>query len=174
MPVDVNEMIFRFSGGTSNTDKDLSYGGDMSSTAGPTDNTLHNLFDRVSGAENAANTDEVRCLYILNTDASITAENVRLWVESETTHTGEDVEIALDLAGLNGTADTVTDAYTLPSPPVSWTDASGVGSAIAVGNIPAGQKYAFWIKRNTNNAAAYNDYTTVLKIDWDTAAQSHK
>jgi hypothetical protein len=166
-----SEILLRLSGGTSNTDPNLSIGGDMSSTTVITDNTLHNLYDKVSGAESSAGATEYRCFYVYNSNSSLTYQSAKIWIDSETSHSGEDIEIGLDLAGLNGTADTIADAYTAPDPAVTFADATGEGAALTLGNIPATNKYAVWVKRVTDaSTAAYDNYTTVIKVRGDTSA----
>jgi hypothetical protein len=171
MAISATDILLRLSGGASNSDVNLSIGGAMSTTTVITDNTLHNLFDKVTGAESTAGATEYRCFYVLNNHGSLTYQTAKIYIDSEDTHTGEDVEIGLDLAGVNGTADTIADAYTDPSPAVTFSDASGVGNALTIGNIPFGQYQAIWVKRVTTAAtAAYDDYGIVIKVVGDTAA----
>ena len=171
MAISASDILLRLSGGASNTDPNLSFGGIMSTTTVITDNTLHNLFDKVTGAESTAGATEYRCFYVLNNHGSLTYQSAKIYIDSEDTHSGEDVEIGLDLAGLDGTADTIADAYTAPDPAVTFSDASGVGNALTLGNIPFGQKYAVWVKRvTTASTAAYDDYGIVIKVVGDTAA----
>jgi len=59
------------SGGAGNSDPNASLGGVISSTA-ITDDSLHNIFDYVSGSEASAGDDEVRAIYVKNGD-SVTA-----------------------------------------------------------------------------------------------------
>lgn len=171
MAIQDTDILLRLSGGTGNTDPNLSFGDAMSSTTVIVDNTLHNLYDKVTGAESSAGATEYRCFYVLNNHATLTLQSAKIWIDSETTHTGEDIEIGLDLSGLNGTADTIADAYTAPDPAVTFSDATGEGAALTLGNIPATQKYAIWVKRTTSaSTAAYDNYTTVIKVRGDTSA----
>lgn len=169
MAIQSTDIILRLSGGASNTDPNACLGGVMSTTTAIVDNTLHNLFDKVTGAESTAGEEEYRGFYILNNHGTLTLESAKIWVDSETTHTGEDFEIALCDEGVNVTMETIGDAYTAPSGP-TFGDATGEGAALSLGDIAAGQRYGIWVKRTTDPAtAAKNNYTIVLKIKGDTA-----
>ena len=46
-----------------------------------------------------------------------------------------------------------------------------VGNALSIGNIPAGQTKAIWVKRIVSAAAAaYNADSVVIRVEGDTAA----
>lgn len=155
------------SGGASNSDQNASLGGIISSTE-VVDNTLHNLFDEVTGDEHTAGETNYRCIYFKNNSAE-TAYNSKLWIESNSTGADSAITIGLDLAGLNGTADTIADEDTAPSPAVTFSTANGQSNALQLGDIPAGQKYGIWIKRviTAGSTPQAND-TAVLKCYVDT------
>lgn len=62
------DVKFFLSGGAGNSDPNASLGGVMSSTE-VVDNTLHNLFDYVSGTEAGAGDTEYRAIYLKNTNS---------------------------------------------------------------------------------------------------------
>jgi hypothetical protein len=54
---------------------------------------------------------------------------------------------------------------------VSFSAPSSFGTALNIGNIPAGQHKAIWIKRIVNaGAAAYNSDTATITVQCDTSA----
>jgi hypothetical protein len=57
--------------------------GDQISTTQWTGGTLHDLFDAISGPENAANTVDYRCVFFHNNNASNPWENAVAWLSSE-------------------------------------------------------------------------------------------
>jgi hypothetical protein len=170
MPIADTDIHCRFSGGAGNSDPNASLGGAKSSTS-ITDNTLHNLFDVVSGAESTSGNTEYRGFYVHNNHGSLTMQSSKIWIDSESVHTGVNVRIGLDLAGLNGTMDTIADEDTAPSPAVTFSEAATEGAALSLGNIPFSQHYGIWLERIINAAtAAFNNYTVVIKVKCDTAA----
>jgi len=163
------DILIRLSGGAANADPNLSLGGAMSST-NLVDNTLHNLFDKVTGPESTAGRTEYRCCYVLNNHGSLNLEGAVIWIDSETTHTGANVQIALDGNGLNVNAEgPVASEITAPSGE-TFVEAASVGAALSLGTIPFGQKYAFWLKRIIGaGTLAKNNYSVVIKVKGDTA-----
>jgi hypothetical protein len=75
----------------------------MSSTAWA-GGTLHDLFDVISGDENAASDVEYRCIYIRNNHATLTWPSPVVWVSAETAG-GANIAIGLDPAGGRGWLD---------------------------------------------------------------------
>lgn len=155
------------SGGTGNTSPDASLGGVISTTA-VVDDTLHNLFDEVTGDEHTAGETNYRCIYFKN-DSAETAYNAKLWIESNSTGVDSAITIGLDLGGLNATADTIADEDTAPDPAVTFSTAAGQANALQLGDIPTGQVYSIWIKRViTSGSTPQANDTAVLKCYIDT------
>ena len=168
MAVLSTDLKFFLSGGALNADPNASLGGVISATE-VVDDTLNNLFADVSGAEHAVGSTKYRCIYLVNDSASI-AYNVKLYIDSNTTAVDDTINIGKDLAGVDGTADTIANEDTAPDPAVTFTTADGYANAIDLGDIPAGQKYAFWIKRIVSAGdTAQADNEATLKVAIDTA-----
>ena len=168
MPITSTDIKFRLSGGGSNTDPNASLGGAKSSTEIGTG--LHNLFDLVSSAETTAGDTEYRCFYVHNAHATLALENAVIYIQSNTPSADTSVEIAVGSAAVNGTEQTVANESTAPTG-VTFSSAANLGAALALGNIPAGQHRAVWVKRIVNaGAAAYNDDQATLRVQGDTAA----
>src|SRR5215207_649976 len=105
MPIADADIQVRLTGGSGNSNKDLSLGGVMSSTAWA-GGTLHDLFDVVSGDENAASENEYRCVFVRNNNGSLTwGPNIKAWL-SAVTAAGADIAIGLDPAGVGNGATT--------------------------------------------------------------------
>ncbi len=168
MAVESTDVKIRLSGGAANAVLDASLGGAKSSVEVGTG--LHNLFDAVSGAEAAAGDTEYRCVYIHNAHATLAMQGTKIWVSSNTPSPGTTAEIALGASAINGTETAVANEGTAPSGPV-FSAPAVEGSALVIGDIPAGQHKAIWIKRIVSAAAAaYANDTFSLTIKWDTAA----
>ena len=168
MPIISTDIVYRLSGGASNTDVNASLGGAKSSTSVGTG--LHNLFDVVGSAEAATGDTEYRCVYVHNNHGTLTMQSAKIWISSNTPSTDTSVEIALGSSAVNGTETSVANENTAPSGPTFSAPASE-GAALSIGDIPAGQHKAVWIKRIVNaGAAAYNSDGCTLTTKCDTAA----
>jgi hypothetical protein len=171
MPIATTDLLIRLSGGSGNTDPNLSLGGVMSTTTVVTDNVTHNLFDQVDGTESSAGDTEYRGVYLLNNHGSLTAQNVRVYISSNTASADTNIQIALAGEGLNATMETIANENTAPAGEVFNDVPVSYATGLNMGNIPFGQRYGLWIKRIVNSAAAaVNDDAVTIKYDCDTAA----
>lgn len=146
MPIASSDIDFLLSGGSSNSDPDASLGGVISSTE-VDDNVDNNLFDDVSGAEHTAGDVEYRCIYVKNSHGSLTLTDAVVWIQSDTSGADSDISIAVGTAAVNGTEQTVANESTAPTG-VTWSDAAtSRATGLALGDLPAGQHKAVWIRR---------------------------
>lgn len=151
MPVTATDLKAYLSGGASNTDKNASIGGIISSTL-ITDNVVANLFDNVSYAESVAGDIEYRCFYLKNTNGTDTVTAVLAWIQSQTPSGSTVIAIGLDPAGVGngsttGVAATPADENTAPSGVTFSTSPVDAASGLAIGTMTAGQAIAIWIRR---------------------------
>jgi hypothetical protein len=169
MAILTTDIQAKLSGGAANSDVNASLGGAISSVS-ITDATLSNLFDQVSSAEASAGDTEYRCYYFKNAHGTLTLQNSVVWIDTNTPATDTSVEIALAGEGVNGTAETIANESTAPVGE-TFTAPASKGAGLAVGDIPAGQHIAVWVKRIINAAAAANNLDNVIiRIEGDTAA----
>lgn len=144
------------------------------STTEVTDATLHNLFDIITGDENAASTVDYRCIFIHNAHASLTLVGPVVWIYSQTAN-GATATIAVDstaasaIGSSSAQALEVADELTAPTGP-SFTGPTSKGTGLALGDIAAGYCKAIWIKRTAANSAALDLDGVVLRVEGDTAA----
>ena len=165
MAIQSTDIVYRLSGGASNSDPAASLGGAKSSTAAGT-----NIFDNVSSSEASAGDVEHRCIYVHNAHGSLTLQGARVWIQSNTPSTDTTVAIALAGEGVNGTAETVGNESTAPSGE-SFTTPTDYAGGLVIGDIPSGQHQGIWIRRTVSaSAAAYNNDGFTLRVQGDTAA----
>lgn len=146
MPIASSDIKYRLSGGAANSDPNASLGGAKSSVE-VVDNTDNNLFDDVSGAEHTAGDVEYRAIYVHNAHATLTLTSALVWIQSDTSGADSDISIAVGTAAVNGTEQTVANEGTAPTG-VTWSDAAvSRATGLALGDIPAGQHKAVWIRR---------------------------
>lgn len=169
MPIASGDIDFRLSGGAANSDPNASLGGAKSSTE-ITAASLHNLFDQVASAESSAGDVEYRCFYVHNAHATLALQNAVIWVQTNTPASDTTVDIGLGTSAVNGTEQTVANESTAPSG-VTFSAPATEGAALSIGNIPAGQHKAVWVRRTISAGAAANNLdNVVLRVKGDTAA----
>jgi len=169
MPISASDILQFLSGGAGNSDPSSALGGVISSTQ-VTDNTLHNLFDRVAGAESQAGDTEYRCVYIQNNHATLTLQDAKIYIESQTPSSDTSFEIGLGTSAIDGTEQAIADEDTAPS---GVTFEAGVGSenALSIGDLAAGETKAIWIKRVVGaSAVAYAADQGIIRVEGDTDA----
>lgn len=135
-------------------------------------NIANETFDDISKTENIAGDTEYRCFYITNTHATDTAYSVTIWLESDASG-ADTLEIGKDLAGVGdgvatGVADTVADEDTAPDPAVTFLTPATRGTGINLGDFPAGNGAAFWIKRTKTAGESAEKLTDLSAIGFAT------
>lgn len=162
MPIISTDIQYRLSGGAANSNANASLGGAKSSNVVPA-----NLFDDVNSSESAAGDIEYRCFYVHNNHGSLAMQNAVIYIQSNTT--ANRISIGVGTAAINGTEQTVADESTAPSG-VTFSQPATKGAALALGNIPAGQHKAVWVRRSIAAASGASNDTYNFRVDCDTAA----
>ena len=158
MAITNTNLKWFYSGGASNSDPSLSFGGTKSSeTLALT--LLNNLFDNVSGDEAVAGRTEYRLLYFQNDDADSDGlmTPVKLWIVNQPT--GQDsMEIGLAYgSGSPKNAVEPAPANDTSAPPnVSFSAPSSKGTGISLPSPPytTGQFIGVWFKRIVPSGAS--------------------
>ena len=145
------------------------------STTQITDATLNNLFDDVSGDENAASDVEYRCIFVQNAHGSLTWQNVVAWLSAEVSN-GAVATIAIDniaasaIGSASAQAALIATEGDAPSGVGSFSGPTSKGAGLSLGNIAAGYCRAIWVKRSAANTAALNNDGVTIRCEGDTAA----
>lgn len=135
-----------------------------------TEVTPSTLFDTVSSAESAAGDTEYRCIYVKNTNGTTALTSAKLWIVTDANP--GNIEIALAGEGKNGTAETVADESTAPVGE-SFSNAATINSkanGLSLGDLSAGDYYAFWIKRIIPSSTSAASDTFTIRVEGDTTA----
>lgn len=148
--------------------------GDQISTTELVDATLANLFDLISGDENAVSDVEYRCLFVHNDHATLPWIAPKVWIPSETAG-GASIAIGLDPAGVSAKGAAVAQAATIANEStapagVAFTAPTTKGAGLAVADVPAGSVFAIWIRRTAANTAAVDNDGAVVRTEGDSAA----
>jgi hypothetical protein len=159
MPIASGDFVTRLSGGAGNSSGNASLGGAKSSTVAPT--AVDTLFDATSAAEATAGDVEYRCVYLHN-NYSADMQSPVVWISANTPNAATTIDIGVGTAAVNGTEQTIANESTAPSG-VSFSAPSTQGAGLALGNIPAGQHKAIWLRRTITAAAGAtaNDTFTI-------------
>lgn len=133
------------------------------------------VFDDVTGAENAAQESEYRCVFVLNDHASLTLQNAVIFLNSQVAG-GATIAIALDDLTQSpknyayAQAAFIANEDTTPVGVGSFSAPSSAITGLSIGNLAAGNVRAIWVKRDTHDTSALNNDGVTFEIDGDTAA----
>jgi hypothetical protein len=164
MAIQSSDIHFRLSGGASNAVPLASLGGVKSSV-----DAASTLFDDVSSAEAAAGDAEYRCVYVHNAHATLPLIGAVLWTPANTPSTATTIDVGVGTSAMNGTEQTVANEGAAPNG-VTFSAAATQAAGVALGDIPAGQSRAVWLRRTIDaGAGAVND-TFTIRVTGDTAA----
>lgn len=179
MPIASSDILYKLSttagaagDSTAQGTPSNSFGKYMSTTQ-IVDNTLDNLFDDVTGDENAASNVDYMCFFVENNHATITWLNPIAWISAEgagTTHA-----IGLDPAGVvakgSASAQAATIANDLAAPAgVTFSHPTTKPGGLAIGNMAPGTCQAIWVRRTAANGAALNSDGVTVRVEGDTTA----
>lgn len=154
-------------------DKDQSLGKYISTTAWA-GGTLHDLFDVVTGDENAASDVEYRCVFVHNNHATLTLQSAVLWISAEVgggavAAIGIDPAAASPIGQAGAQAAEIATEQNAPAG-VSFSAPTTKGTGIAVGNIAAGYCRGIWIRRSAANTGAVDNDGATIRVEGDSAA----
>ncbi len=137
--------------------------------------TLHALFDKVTGDENAASEAEYRCVFILNNHATLTWEAVKVWLSAEVSG-GAAAAIAIDniAASAKGSASAqaaqIANEDTAPTGVGSFSSPTTKAGGLSLGDLAPGQARAIWVRRTTANTSAVDSDGVTIRAEGDTGA----
>jgi len=180
MAITATEILFKLSIKTGSAGNSLAQSdvneslGKYISTTQITDATLNNLFDDVSGDENAASDVEYRCIFVHNAHSTLTWQSVVCWLSAETGG-GANAAIAVDgeaasaIGQSAAQADEVANESTAPTGE-SFSSPTTKGTGLSIGNLSAGYCRAVWVRRTAANSAALDNDSVTVRCEGDTAA----
>lgn len=178
MPIAAADILYKFSvttgpgnstAGTASTSL-----GEFISTTQITDASLHNLFDVITGTENAASDVEYRCFFVHNNHATLTWEGVVVWLSAEVAG-GASAAISVDTTAASAVgsataqAKEVADESTAPTSQ-TFTAPTTKATGLSIGNLTAGQVRAIWVRRTAANTSAVDSDGATIRCEGDTAA----
>ena len=92
-----------------------------------------------------------------------------MWIAANTPLAGTQLAIGVGSAAVNGTEQTIANETTAPTS-VTFTEPASAAAGLALGDIPAGQHRAIWLRRTVTagSGSSAND-TWQLGYDCETA-----
>lgn len=138
--------------------------------------TGNNLFDNVSGSENAASTVDYRCIFVHNSHATLSLENAAIYISAQVAG-GTVLAIGIDNIAASAIGSSSAQAFvdtnetTDPSAGVgAFSSPSSSGAALSLGTIAAGFCRAVWVRRTAANTGAVDSDGGTFVVFGDTAA----
>ena len=174
------EIILKYSirtgsAGNSTTSAAATSLGKYVSTTAWAGGALNDLFDDISGAENAASTVDYRCIFVHNTNSANTLQNAVVYISAEVAG-GASIAIATDniaasaVGATSAQAAEITNETTAPSGVSAFSSPTTIGTGLSLGNINTGQVKAFWIRRTASNSAALSSDGVTIAVTGDTGS----
>ncbi len=176
------EIVFRYSvktGTAGNSVAGTPAGslGTWISTTAWAGGAANDLFDDITGAENTALEAEYRCIFVYNSNAANTYENVVVYLSAETAG-GANIAVAADTTAASALGATAAQALTATNEDAPGAGVTGLtyaspttaGTGVVLGNIPSGQVKAFWVRRTTTNSAALSNDGVTIAVSGDTGS----
>ena len=176
------DIVFKYSvsaaAGNTTTSTAATSLGDQLSTSAWAGGSLNDLFDDISGAENAASTVDYRCVFIQNTNASNAYESPTVYLSAETAG-GASISIAIDniaasaIGSASAQAAVIASETTAPSGVGTFSAPTTSGTGLSLGNLAAAGSTscrAIWIKRTAANTAALSADGVTIAVTGDTGS----
>jgi hypothetical protein len=174
MPIRPEELIFKYSTATSPGNSvpgraDSSLGGYISTTQVPP--TLNNVFDDITGAENAADQVDYRCIFLHNANTrNLPLQNAVLWLVNKDAY-GAFIALGADpnppsVIDTRNEPQAVSIPNTTTAPQgVTFSDsANSYDTGINLGTVEAGFCVAFWYRRTARNTSALDRDSVSIQV----------
>lgn len=139
-----DELKLYLSGGTLNTDPNLSLGGQISTTQ-----IAENLFNAVINTDITSYYEDYRCIYLYNSSNTESIINLRILTAVD--NSGDDSDLFLSLAheGINNEVQSITSSTTAPLEQ-TFLPCLNDSTALSIGNLGPNQFVGIWFKRTVN------------------------
>lgn len=178
--ITASDLVFRYSvksgsaGNSTASSPSASLGGYISTTAWA-GGAANDLFDDISGAENAASTVDYRCVFVYNANTANALQNAVVYISAEVAG-GASIALAPDttaasaLASASAQAGTIATETTAPTTVGAFSSPTTAAAGLSLGTIPAGSVKAVWVRRTASNSAALSGDGFTLAVTGDTGS----
>lgn len=173
------EIVYRFTttaGSAGDTTAGTAGGslGKYASTTAWAGGSLNDLYDDITGPENAASTVDYRGLAILNNNGANTLQSAAAYISAETAG-GASIALGADTtaASAKGSASaqlvTIANETTAPSG-ATFTSPTTYAAGVSLGNIAVANVKGLWVRRTAANTAALSSDGFTLAVQGDTGS----
>lgn len=143
VPSDIGMYL---TGGSSNTNPNLSLGGNVSSTE-VVSNELHKLFRRITDSEASSGVTLYRCVAIKNKDPALEMRNVAFYMVVDSKSGDSLVTYSRAQAGKNTVETAVANEFTAPTGSnINFVAALQRSGGLNLGNLDQNEFFNVWIK----------------------------
>jgi hypothetical protein len=162
------------SGNANTSTPNASLGKYVSTTPWP-GGSPNDLFDDITGAENAASTVDYRCVGVHNSNASNPLVNAVAYLSAETAG-GASLSLAADSTAASAVGAsaaqmlTATSELAGPQTSLTYTAPTTAAAGVALGTIPVGNVKGLWIRRTAANTAALSNDGATVAVTGDTGS----
>lgn len=175
-----SEIVFRYtvktgSAGDSTAGTANGSLGKYASTTAWAGGSANDLFDDISGAENAASTVDYRGIAVLNNNGANALQNAVVYISAETAG-GASIALATDniAASAKGSASAqgaeIANETTAPSGVSAFSSPTSAGTGLSLGSIPVANVKFFWVRRTAANTAALSNDGVTIAVTGDTGS----
>lgn len=177
------EIVFRYSTGAAGTTGNANPSsaaaslGKFISTTPWAGGAANDLFDDITGAENAASTVDYRCVFVYNSNTANALQNAVVYISAEVTG-GAAIALAADTTAASALASATAQALTATSETapgaavtgLAYTSPTSAATGVSLGTIPPGSVRAFWVRRAAANTAALSGDGFTVAVSGDTGS----
>lgn len=137
----------------------------------------NDLFDDVSGAENASSVVDYRCIFVHNSNGSNPLTGTVVYLSAETSG-GASIALAADPTAASAIGSATAQALTATTETAPGAGVTGLtyaspvtsGTGVSLGTINPGQAKAFWVRRTAANTAALSSDGVTITVYGDTGS----
>jgi hypothetical protein len=124
------------------------------------------MFGNVPRSEQVTGKDYYNCMYIKNTNTTDAMDNFNFWLDTDSPPTDTTVKWAFDIAGKNGTGQTVASVATAPTN-VAWHTAGNEPPTPNIGKLDKGEYFPVWVWWHVDaNAETRPDDSAIFKFSF--------
>lgn len=159
---------------TAQADPSASLGKYISTTVW-TGGVLHDLFNVITGDQNAASQVDYRCVFVHNSSTTNIFFSPVVWISSQVSGgadlaLGVDPTSSFDVNSVSAQANQIATTTTTPISTITFSTPTVKLSGVSLGDMLPGTVKAIWFRRTANNTAAVDNDGATIRVEGDTGA----
>jgi hypothetical protein len=138
--------------------------------------SANDLFDDISGAENAASTADYRGIFVHNNNANNAWQNPVVYLSAEVAG-GASVAVAADSVAASALANAsaqglqIASETTAPAGPLTFSSPTTAAGGVSLGaSLPVANVKQLWVRRTAANTAALSGDGVTIAVSGDTGS----